>query len=89
MWTGLFWRRAAERAVKTFGQVFLVAVGQDVLGFDVFQFSWPPAIGLSLGGAALSVAMSLASVKVGDDPQSPSLVSTGRHHAEPKPPHVI
>jgi hypothetical protein len=58
MWTAVFWRDAAERAIRTFAQVsgaYWVGSGVGLLDAD-----W--LTGLSVGGMAalLSVLMSLA-----------------------------
>jgi hypothetical protein len=73
MWTKKFWLDALERALKTGAQVvvlYATAAGP----FDAFHFAWLTALGLGLGGVALSVLTSLASSGVGDDPTSASLV---------------
>lgn len=68
-----FWRQALERAVKTGAQSAVLVIGQDALGFDVFSASWSDVFGFAVGGAALSVLTSLASVKVGPS-DTPSVV---------------
>lgn len=64
MFTKKFWKDAAERAGKTAGEAFLLAVGADRL--NVLTADWYTLLGFSVGGVALSVAFSLASYKVGE-----------------------
>lgn len=60
-----FWRAALDRAVKTAAQavVGLWAIGDGV--FDAFQMDGAKAVGVALGGFALSVVTSIASAPVG------------------------
>lgn len=74
MFTVLFWKAAAERALKTAGQVGVLALGT-VAWTDVDQVV-PAAQLVGLGalfGAALSVLTSLASAPVGN--AGPSLAT--------------
>lgn len=71
MFTKRFWVETAERAAKTAGQAFLLAVGADQL--NVLAGDWPTLLGFAAGGAVLSVATSMASVKVGPE-GTPSVV---------------
>lgn len=73
MFTKKFWKRTSERAVKTAGQagaLALVAVGTDQV--NALTADWLTVLGFALGGAALSVLTSLASLRVGpgDDPSA-------------------
>lgn len=58
MWTTLFWKDAAERALKTFAQVILalllVAPQTPLLAFD-----WPSAIGLAATAVVISFLTSI------------------------------
>lgn len=75
MFTLLFWKQAAERALKTAGQFGVLAIG--TVAFTNVEQVIPTgkAVGLSmLFGAALSVLTSMASVNIGGK-GSPSLVS--------------
>lgn len=60
MFTGLFWKDAAERFVKTFAQallaIFLVAPQTPIIGFD-----WPSALGLAATAAVISLLTSIVS----------------------------
>ncbi len=69
--TASFWQQAAERAVKTFAQFALAAIGADAL--DVVSADWGGIASLATGGAVLSLLSSVASARVGGD-ESPSLV---------------
>lgn len=77
MFTVLFWKLAAERALKTAGQFGAVALGA-VAWTDVDQVvSAGKFVGLGmLFGAVLSTLTSMASVNVGDK-GTPSLVPVG------------
>lgn len=70
--SGAFWLATAERAVKTAAQAPLTAwlVGDGLI--NAFDVDWSAAAGLALGGAVVSTAFSLASIKVGTD-DGPSL----------------
>ena len=65
MVTVAFWKDAAERAVKTAGQAAVLAVGADTLAANAFTVDWSTVAGFGLGGAALSLLTSVASIKVG------------------------
>ena len=65
MFTVAFWKDAAERAVKTAGQAAVLAVGADTLAANAFTVDWSTVAGFGLGGAALSLLTSAASIKVG------------------------
>jgi hypothetical protein len=60
MFTGLFWKDTAERAVKTFAQallaLFLVAPNTPLLAFD-----WPSALGLAGTAVVISFLTSVVS----------------------------
>lgn len=60
MWTVEFWRRAGERAVKTFAQTLVLLWGADA-GLNVLTVNPLPALGIAGTGALLSVLTSLAS----------------------------
>ena len=70
--TAIFWKRAAERSVKTFAQTFISVVG--VSAFDVLHFAWTSSLSVSAGAALLSVLTSVVSAPVTGDSESPSLV---------------
>jgi hypothetical protein len=68
--SGQWWAATGERAVKTAGQSFALAVGVNVV--SVADLNWLAVGGVTLMGAILSVATSLASIPVGGD-SGPSL----------------
>lgn len=64
LFTRKFWEDAAERALKTAGQSFgLALVGGAV---NVLTLDWTTVGGSILTGAALSLATSIASAGIGD-----------------------
>lgn len=71
MWTKVFWKDAAERAVSTAAQSAIAVLGAD--GFDLLQVDAAAVLGVAAGGALLSVLKSLVASKV-KDPDSASLV---------------
>lgn len=70
MTTLRFWKKTAERAVKTAAQAALLVIGADQV--NALTADWQDAAGFALGGAVLSVLTSLASLKAGpgDDPSA-------------------
>ncbi len=81
MWTKRFWKRTAERAIKTSAQVLSVQVtaagvtniqGQAVV--SAWLLDWSNLAGVGLGAALASVLTSVASVEFGSDPENPSMV---------------
>ena len=73
MFTVLFWKSAAERALKTAAQAALLVIGADQV--NALSADWTLVGGFALGGAALSVLTSVASSGVGEA-DSPSLVDS-------------
>jgi hypothetical protein len=73
MWTKEFWSQATERAIKTFAQSAILALGASE-GFNLFKLDWHNLVGFALGGMLLSFLTSLASGPIGPK-GSPSLVS--------------
>lgn len=71
MFTKIFWKKTAERAVKTAAQAFGLAVGT-AAAFDAVHADWAYLGSMALGGAVLSVATSLATSGTGptDDPSA-------------------
>ena len=72
MFTVDFWKKATERALKTFAQFIIVLGGAGAL--NVFEVDWVQTLGVALGGALLSYATSIVSAGVRKE-DSPSLVS--------------
>lgn len=71
MFTKKFWKAAAERAAKTAAEALALLWAGDQ--FNALDADWRMAAGVALGGAVLSVALSLASLKIGKT-NDPSLV---------------
>lgn len=71
MWTKLFWRQAAERAIKTFAGTFAAALGAGEMG--VIEANWQSAASIAAMATVLSVLGSIASTGVGNI-ESASLV---------------
>lgn len=65
MFTKQFWLDTAERAIKTFFQVFLALAVEDRI-FNAFDLDWNQMLGIGLGSALVSVATSVVSSRVGD-----------------------
>lgn len=76
MWTRLFWKQAAERAIKTALQAALTlwAVGNNS-AFNIVSVDWGQTLGVSAGMALVSVFTSILSTQIGDT-DTPSLVPT-------------
>jgi hypothetical protein len=76
MWTSMFWKATVERAVKSFCQALLLALGADATG--VFTTRWDTALGAAAGMAVLSLLTSVTSGLVPTDGgmRTPSLVRT-------------
>lgn len=75
MWTVSFWKQTAERAVKTFGQAALSALGVNALG--LVEVPWLQVLDIAALAGVISVLTSVVSGGVNTgEPTSPSLVST-------------
>lgn len=72
MWSKIFWLQVLERAIKSFAQSAILAIGASK-GFNLFTLDWRSLAGFALGGMLLSVLTSIASANVGPR-ESPSLV---------------
>ena len=73
MWTLTFWKRTAERAVKTVAQTALATMGTTAVA--ITSLDWGQIAAISATGGVLSILTSVASSGIGD-PESPSLVKT-------------
>lgn len=71
MFSRLFWRDAAERALSTGAQSALLVLGADQL--NALTADWVDVGGFALGGAALSLLKSVAASKLVGDNESASL----------------
>lgn len=72
MWSWIFWRRAAERAVLTFAQtlVSLIGGGEVVPKLDL---SLLDSSKIALVAAGMSVLTSIIKSNIGKDPENPGL----------------
>ncbi len=73
MWTSIFWRDAAERAVRTAAQAALGVLGVDGLG--LLDVEWTGTASVAGLAALVSVLTSVVASNRGDD-QSASFVPT-------------
>ena len=71
MFTRLFWKLTAERAVKTFAQTLASALV--VGGVGLLTANWPLALSTAGMAAVVSVLTSIGSLRIGT-PDSPSVV---------------
>lgn len=62
MWTAKFWKAAGERAVKTFAQALVAAVGAGAAG--VADVDWLQAVSVAGLAAVVSVLTSIGSIQV-------------------------
>lgn len=71
MWTALFWRGLAERAVKTFAQALVATLS--VAGLTLGTVQWGTALGTAGLAALLSVLTSFATptTVAGQRPSAP------------------
>ena len=70
--TVAFWAQALERAVKTFAQTAVASIGAEA--FDVVALDWADVASISAGAAVVSLLTSVASIPIGADKTSPSVV---------------
>lgn len=61
----VFWRDAAERAIKTFAQALLSVIA--VAGVTVLTVDWVEAFAIGATAALVSVLTSIVSVKIGEE----------------------
>lgn len=62
MWTSKFWKAAGERAVKTFAQALVAAIGAGAAG--VADVDWLQAVSVAGLAAVISVLTSIGSTQV-------------------------
>ena len=71
MYTKLFWKDAAERAVKTVAQTLVTLFLTSEVVFNILTVDWTQALGVGLGAGVLSILMSIGSAaKNGTDTAS-------------------
>lgn len=58
MWTSLFWKDAAERAIRTFAQTLLALIGTGA-ATSLVALNWPELLGVAALAALLSVLTSV------------------------------
>lgn len=63
MFTAAFWKATAERAIKTFAQGLLAAIGTGATG--LLDVAWASALSFAGLAALISVLTSLASARIG------------------------
>lgn len=61
MFTTVFWKDAAERAIKTIAQTLLALWLVGDLAFNALSVDWAEAFGISVGAAILSLLTSIVS----------------------------
>lgn len=72
MFTRVWWGKSAERMVKTAAQTFVYLLGADQLKWMTVDWKW---IGVSVGiMSLLSLATSILTTPIGEDPTDPSVV---------------
>lgn len=83
IWTGVFWRAAAERCIGTFAQALLAVIG--VQAIAIYSIDWPAALAIATTAALLSLLKSVVVGTLGAD-GSPAIGGTevlpergGRH----------
>lgn len=77
VFTAVFWKDAAERALKTFSQSVLAILA---VGAPIWDIDWTQGLGIALTATALSVLTSIASRGIGDDSASAVSASPGGQH---------
>lgn len=74
MWTSKFWKATAERAIKTFAQAAVAALGAGYTG--ILEVDFASVVSVAALATVLSVLTSVASAGAGE-PGTPSLVAGG------------
>lgn len=70
--TKYFWKRVAERAVKTFAQTSAALLGAGAV--NILDVPWYDLLGVSATATVLSVLTSIASIPLGEDKGDASAV---------------
>lgn len=89
MWTKTFWQAVAERMLRGFAIGVLLVLGGDVASgaFNAFAVDWTQVLGYGLGGAFISLLLSVtgnAITKTG-----PSFNQKETLDAPPPGPHAV
>ena len=82
MFTMVWLKDAGERAIKTFAQTLLAALGVGAVHTGITELPWLPALSISATATVLSVLSSVVSLPIGN--QTASLTTavepaTGKH----------
>ena len=77
MWTSLFWKDAAERAIATFAQTLLALIGAGALT-SLVALNWPELLGVAATAAFLSVLKSVVATQMGRTVSPASLAKDER-----------
>jgi hypothetical protein len=64
MFTAIFWKSAAERAIKTVAQALIAVLAATT--FDWFAADWQAIAGTAVTAGVLSLLSSIASAGIGD-----------------------
>jgi hypothetical protein len=72
MFTALFWKQAAERALRTVAQALVAVIA--ATSFDWFSADWKAIAGTALTAGVLSLLTSIASAGIGEK-GTPSIVA--------------
>ena len=78
-----FWGNALDRAIRTFAQALIGAIGTGAIG--ILDIDWPAALSIAAMAALLSVLTSIAT------PDTVAAPTIGKHAAprdRPDDPHV-
>lgn len=76
MFTTVFWKDAAERAIKTIAQTLLALWLVGDVAFNALSVDWTEALGIAVGAAILSVLTSIVSAGAVTNSVSPASLVT-------------
>lgn len=76
MFTVVFWKDAAERAIKTIAQTLLALWLVGDVAFNALSVDWKEALGIAVGAAILSVLTSIVSAGAVANSVSPASLVT-------------
>jgi hypothetical protein len=75
LWTAVFWKSAAERAISTAAQAAVAVIGVDAVA-AIGDVPWQYVAGVAATAGVLSVLKSVAASHIGNE-GTPSLVRGG------------